>query len=88
MVLGACFKVEKNTPYYREPDFPFEMWFLSRLWYRLKKYQPIWISVPILDLNQNNGFSRALHHMWEQQKAGALGLFIGHLSCQRIQISL
>ena len=32
--------------------------------------------------------SLALHHMWEQQKAGGRCLFIGDLSCQRIRIPL
>ena len=43
------------------PDSSFEMRF--GISYGIgRKYRPIWVSVSVLDLNQNSGFGRTLGH--------------------------
>ena len=54
------FYVENNTPYYQQLNFFF--WNVIRL-VMFWRYRLFWVSVSVLDLNWNSGFSRSLGRM-------------------------
>ena len=61
MVLGACFKMEKKIPRtIGNQILPLKYGF--GIGYGIgQKYQPIWVWISVLDLNQNSSFGRTLH---------------------------
>ena len=46
-----------------------------------QKYQPVWVSVSVLDLNQNSGFSRTLFKPVRQTRLQVLKGYCPNIYC-------